>query len=257
MRRKPQAYGSKSKTSMSTLERTTYRIVVTTDDFRRTSELFEPLLEQFPLADAEIVPQTPDEFVRALETANGFPQPSILITKTTLPDKTDVVGLLNAHPLDSTQVIFVGNEPADHTRVYLVPHAGFVSEPIEIDNLQLALELAFRNLRRQDRQTLVVKNGSSVYAIDTGDILYMESDLRIVNIHTADEVIKTYATLSEFSAKLPDTFIQCHKSFIVNSSYIREITNSDLVLQDGTTVPISRRRRKSTIDAFNRLFPAV
>lgn len=41
-----------------------------------------------------------------------------------------------------------------------------------------------------------------------------------------------------------DTLIRVHKSYIVNSYYIKKLNSDELILTTDTTVPLARRRKK-------------
>ena len=82
-------------------------------------------------------------------------------------------------------------------------------------------------------------------------VAFVESNLRKVRVCLADgESLETYATLAGLLKKLPPTFVQCHKSFLVNMDHIAELRPDCVVLQSGDTVPISQARRKATREAF-------
>ncbi len=49
---------------------------------------------------------------------------------------------------------------------------------------------------------------------------------------------------------MPQSFLQVHKSFIVNMDRVKALRTAELLLDDGTAVPISRSRRSGTVDFF-------
>lgn len=48
------------------------------------------------------------------------------------------------------------------------------------------------------------------------------------------------------------SFVQCHRSYLVNLQHISAIVRAEIVLDDGTRLPISRRAQKEVNDAFIR-----
>ena len=88
-----------------------------------------------------------------------------------------------------------------------------------------------------------VKNREDVWNISFDDILYFESNQRIITIHTKRQVIKFYAKLSDVLSGLPqDQFIRCHQSFVVNMSEVKGINKIEhlLKLSNGEIIEISK-----------------
>ena len=149
-----------------------------------------------------------------------------------------------------TQVIYVTAFIEYCTRVYRTEHVYFLTKPVAQDDLCDALDKAFANLRSLAGRALAVRTGSSIVALEPRTILYAESDRRKLRIHTHARVVETYMPLSELAARLPGSFIQPHKSFLVNMAYIQEMQKSDILLTNGELVPMSQKRGKLMRETF-------
>lgn len=150
-----------------------------------------------------------------------------------------------------TQVIYVTADPTFCTSAYRTEHIYLLLKPVSQPDMDAALCKALANLKAQKRRSLAIRQGGSVVLVPVDVIECVESNRRKVRIHTIDgEEMETYATLSEVSDALPDSFIQCHKSFLVNMSFIAELRAVDVVLQSGFTVPVSQRQRKAVRERF-------
>jgi DNA-binding LytR/AlgR family response regulator len=64
----------------------------------------------------------------------------------------------------------------------------------------------------------------------------------------ADESYTVKKTLGELERELDDGFFRVGRSFIVNLKYVRKVTKTEVILQDGASVPLSR----GFYDALNR-----
>lgn len=95
-----------------------------------------------------------------------------------------------------------------------------------------------------------VKVGGRIMRVLPADIEFVESDRRKVRIHLAGQVIEAYESLGGIARKLPDSFVQCHKSFLVNMDKIAEMRSDQIDLLSGATVPISQKRSRITREAF-------
>lgn len=84
------------------------------------------------------------------------------------------------------------------------------------------------------------------YAVQHENIVYLESQLRIIHLHTFHpERINEYfyATMEEMEKELsPAGFLRIHKSYLVNMQHIRKLNYDKVQLSDGTILPVSQKK---------------
>lgn len=156
----------------------------------------------------------------------------------------------NAQTVSGMQVIYVTGYVEYASDVYQTDHVGFLVKPVERAKLNEALARAVRKLDERASSPFLVRSGSSLVRLIPERITYIESNRRKVTIHETARSTEIYGKLSEFAERMPMGFSRCHKSFLVNLSYIEAIRSNDLVLTDGTTLPVSQRCRKELVRAF-------
>jgi len=78
------------------------------------------------------------------------------------------------------------------------------------------------------------------YRFPCRDILYLESNLRRVILHTIHETAAWYGKLDDLAAKYP-MFVRIHKSYLVNRRHIRSVSAGTVVLANGDILPVSRK----------------
>lgn len=79
------------------------------------------------------------------------------------------------------------------------------------------------------------------YRIPLRDILYLESDLRRIVVHTtASDTASLYGKLDDLAAIYP-SFVRVHKSYLVNRRHIRAISVGTVALSNGDLLPVSRK----------------
>lgn len=86
-------------------------------------------------------------------------------------------------------------------------------------------------------------------------ITYIETALEKAHhiyFHTIDnsQLIIRWS-LTKVAEKLPDNFIRCHRSTIVNKDYIVNMNHGDLRLSSGDTIPYSRKYTKILKEVLN------
>ena len=85
---------------------------------------------------------------------------------------------------------------------------------------------------------IILKDKTKVYI---ADLMYVKSDDHYLNIYLSNG--KNHfvrGKLSHIKEELPPNFIQCHRSYIVNSNFIKQVNGDSLILIDKTQLPLSR-----------------
>lgn len=149
-----------------------------------------------------------------------------------------------------TQVVYVTGYAHYCTPVYETEHVYFLTKPVRQAELDNALRAVLAHLDEQCAATIPVRAGGRVIGLDPSRVRYVESDRRKVIVHGEGPLIETYATLSGLKAQFPPSFIQCHKSFLVNMAAIEEIGPRTVKLRTGELVPLSRHRRADVKEAY-------
>ena len=85
---------------------------------------------------------------------------------------------------------------------------------------------------------IVLKDKTKVYV---ADLMYVKSDDHYLRIYTQDNKDRMVrGKLSQIKAELPPNFIQCHRSYIVNSNFIKQINSNYILLINKEEIPLSR-----------------
>ena len=144
-------------------------------------------------------------------------------------------------------VVFVTGYPQQYCQSIFLEHFdfepfAFVCKPIKKQILQRVFEKL--KVKGKDKGSdITLHSGRQDIILSTDEIKYVESSRWYVLVHTADKVITIRSKLSDIQQLLPDSFISSHKSYIVNSSYVRAFNSTAVTLQDGTELPVSRSHK--------------
>ena len=85
---------------------------------------------------------------------------------------------------------------------------------------------------------IVLKDKTKIYITD---LLYIKSDDHYLNIFLSDG--KNHfvrGKLNIITKELPPNFIRCHRSYIVNANFIKQVNSDTIILIDKTQIPLSR-----------------
>lgn len=90
---------------------------------------------------------------------------------------------------------------------------------------------------------LEVISNRKIAKIPYDDIVYIESLSDYIKVVTVKDQIVSKEKISNLSSRLPDIFLRIHRSFIINTNRIKNIS-SDEVMVDGVPLTIGRSYRK-------------
>lgn len=82
------------------------------------------------------------------------------------------------------------------------------------------------------------------------DIFYFESNKRIITIHMTYGDEQCYERLDKLEEQLPDSFLRCHKSYLVNMDKITGFLKNGIELCNGTMVSVSRTKMKESKEKY-------
>lgn len=109
-----------------------------------------------------------------------------------------------------------------------------------IDKVSDMITTSTRLTSEHPKPTLIIKSGYEKHQIEIDSILYLEKDGNYMNYHTLNKKILARETINEALEKLPNTFVQVHKSYIVSLPHI-EVIDSKHVLINSNRIPMSNR----------------
>lgn len=96
--------------------------------------------------------------------------------------------------------------------------------------------------------------------VDIEQIVYIEIYGHWLRVYTNgdSEVLECYGILSDYESQLDSfDFVRTHKSYLVNCRYIRSVEKDQVVLDDKTMIPLSRRRINDVNDKFTKYLRSV
>ena len=106
----------------------------------------------------------------------------------------------------------------------------------------------------QKKEDFTFKYEGEYVRIPFHEISYFESNAKKVTLHLADRDATYHFTakLDDIEARLPDTFLRCHQSYLINMQKIRQFDSKDRVflLTSTEEILISRRNFTAVKDAY-------
>ena len=148
-------------------------------------------------------------------------------------------------------IIFLTSHPKVVFSSFEVNTFRFLIKPLNPDKLFKALDDYVKSTEEDDTVLNIKLSGVTNGAIKMKNIMYLEGMGKYAMIHTDTEKIECRETLADVEKRLlPELFVRCHRSFIVNMRYITAYDYAQALLTDNREVPISKKKYDEFKSAF-------
>lgn len=100
----------------------------------------------------------------------------------------------------------------------------YITKPFEKEKVQEIIKKIFHHATKEEKENIIIKKDGINYKLFCKDIVYLKSVPRGIKIILKKEELDVkYLSLKQILPKLPESFVQCHRMFIVNRNYIEYI----------------------------------
>lgn len=116
--------------------------------------------------------------------------------------------------------------------------------PINIDNLTKIIK---DFTMKKTLNSFAVYSNKVLTLVSLEEIIFIKSVGDYVNIVTDKKHYLMYSSLKRIQDRLEDSFVRANRSCLINISHIIEISTLNIELSDGTTIPLSKSKRKEVL----------
>ena len=150
---------------------------------------------------------------------------------------------------DAVQIVFITGFADYISQGYEVSALHYLIKPVQEEKLFGVLERAAEALQKAPRFLLVPAEGE-MRRVPVSGIVYAEAFAHSVELHTVRETIPAKISISELEKQLGDDFVRCHRSYLVGLKYISRLSRTEVTLDSGKTLPLSRSAAPLVHNAF-------
>ena len=150
---------------------------------------------------------------------------------------------------DMLPIIFITGYSEYIGEGYDVEALHYLLKPVEKEKL---FEVLDKYTKKHDPQNDVVlfcddKN----VRVDQENIRYCEARGKKTEVHINDEnILICNVGINDLQKILGENFIFCHRSYLVNLRFIKSISKTEIEIDGGENIPISRRLYKEVNERF-------
>jgi len=136
----------------------------------------------------------------------------------------------------------------------------YLLKPIEesrfdqaIEKLITAIEIqqkakAYNKIENTKENFILLKSGAESQKVLFHNLLYLKSENEYINYVTYTKKHLYLGSLKSVLMQLPESFIQTHRSYIINTNKIKSRVRNSIILENNHIIPIGKTHRKEVVN---------
>lgn len=149
----------------------------------------------------------------------------------------------------SVQIVFITGFPDYVSMGYDVSALHYLLKPICQEKLSAVLDRALAAVTKKER-VILLSVGGEMLRVPVDKIQYVEAFSHTVAVDTGTDIIQVKMPISELEKKLGDRFVRCHRSYLVGLKHISRLSKTEVILDSGKILPLSRNAAPLVHKAF-------
>ena len=149
----------------------------------------------------------------------------------------------------TVQIVFITGFADYISEGYEVSALHYLMKPVKQEKLFAVLDRAVAATHKTERVILLPVCGEML-RLPVGQVQYVEAFSHTVAIATETDTIQVKMPISEIEKMLGNGFVRCHRSYLVGLKYIARLSKTEVILDNGKTLPLSRSAAASVHKAF-------
>lgn len=226
------------------------KICICDDDANIHSRL-EQLIENFMTAPVSLEVLKTSSGEELLELF-GSSKPDIIFLDI---EMSGISGILTAEKIreinKNTIIIFVSSHSDYVFDTFRLDALHFMRKPIQDYEFTEVFTRAMQKYKTLN-STITLRWQGERYSVPIDTVTHAEGYNRHVMLHAGKDRYEAVGRLRDiFPILEPHGFIYVHQGYIVNMNYIRHFGNEEVLLHNGTRVPVSVRKRQQALRLYD------
>lgn len=199
--------------------------------------------------------------------------PDLILLDIKMPDGSGF-DLIRHFDKPDFKIIFISGYMEYAIKGYKCGAIDYILKPVDTEELALAInkaddiirmeeKLRFRSLEEnlkalQKTDKIILKTSDKIHLVNTSEIIRIEADGNYSTLYIDDgRKVVVSTAIKEYEESLVDKgFHRIHKSHIINInklSYFDKTDSGDVVMADGSVVPVASRKKEMLLNLFESL----
>lgn len=132
----------------------------------------------------------------------------------------------------------------------------FLDKPITYAGVEKCLNIAIRENTQNKIATFTLLDGKK--DLELSEIVYIQAERHYVSVYAKRNGFIGYDSLKEYEEQLQGTtMIRIHKSYLVNMQYIKKMGVGEVIMVDGSKLPVGRKYGTTVREQYHKFIKSV
>lgn len=150
---------------------------------------------------------------------------------------------------DSVQIVFITGFADYISEGYEVSALHYLMKPVKQEKMFAVLDRAVAAMQKPER-VILLPVGGEMLRLPVEQVQFVEAFSHTVAIVTGSDTIQVKMPISEIEKLMGDGFARCHRSYLVGLKHIARLSKTEVILDSGKILPLSRSAAASVHKAF-------
>ena len=150
---------------------------------------------------------------------------------------------------ETVQIVFITGFADYISEGYEVSALHYLMKPVKQEKMFAVLDRAVAATQKTER-VILLPVGGEMLRLPVGQVQYVEAFSHAVAIITGTDTIQVKMPISEIEKLLGNGFVRCHRSYLVGLKHIARLSRTEVILDSGKILPLSRSAAASVHKAF-------
>lgn len=126
----------------------------------------------------------------------------------------------------------------------------YLAKPITYDRLEDTVKRLFEDINGLPKKYIKIDNKNTI--IDESQVYFIKRDGMKLIFHTSSRDYDAYSSFAKLEDKLPENFVRCHKSFVVNLDNVKNMdpVTSTVYLNDDSSCSIGPKYKQELMEVI-------
>lgn len=147
------------------------------------------------------------------------------------------------------QIIFITGYDGYMAEGYEVSALHYLLKPVKPEKLIEVLERARSALKKTEQMIILPMDGGTL-RLPAAQVECVEAFSHSVEIVTENGTVQVKQAISEIEKLLGNGFVRCHRSYLVGLKHIARLSKTEVILDSGRSLPLSRSAAAQVHKAF-------
>lgn len=151
-----------------------------------------------------------------------------------------------------SKIVFLTSVLDFAPRGYELGVSRYWMKPLTYSKFCSEMKTLFEDIEKESKAYFIEHIGDVTERIYFNNILFIATEGRKTRVHLREFTYLSSTKMKEYEQKLDGRFFRCHAAYIVNMDCIRKIKGTEILLDNGEIVYISKGRKCAFSNAFTK-----